>query len=556
MSQRAYSNDRGNISQNNGWDGMGEYNPFSGNGSYMSAGSMGQDSFGDFAPIGGGGGGRTYTPPVNTNPIYVPPSYNTNGVIKISSITNQPAAHFEDANVIGVGTSATKAYTFISFGQLKTYKVNVIGKSPTNYFTVNIEKKFNNQTDLLNNQPNDPGETIDINQRNSPAPATSNNSKNPALNFTFGGGGNTNDNLSNNFSEIVSVKEYQLSANGTFEYKSEKKYELKSRDAYGVVRGLDNINIDLNFTFSEGKPADPTPVNTNTQLSISFDSNYITELGDRVTLSYDLVDTANSEFLKSGVIKLSDSGNDPEDIATSNLKNSNLKLRIDGLLPGEYSVNSVYYTNTKFDISNVQGKIDFTKWTKVNTIFEIPGKDIKSDLAVYIVFDKAVAKVVPTLSLPNNVYTIEVKDSDTDKSVVVPFNTTQADMVDVMFESGQTINLKAEEGRVILSFRKNFNSKYGVQKIKLIAKNEAYGTNSNGLTALINFLAIDNFPSIIQTTAPAEIDVPSFSDFNIEYDVLYKAKDATSVDVDLVLKDKTRISLYKNTTGDNKIKIN
>jgi len=220
------------------------------------------------------------------------------------------------------------------------------------------------------------------------------------------------------------------------------------------------------------------------------------------------------------------------------------------------AVNGVYYTNTKFDISNVRGKIDFTKWTKVNTIFEIPGKDLKSDLAVYIVFDKAVAKVVPTLSLPNNVYTIEVKDSDPDKSVVVPFNTTQADTVDVMFESGETINLKAEEERVILSFRKNFNSKYGVQKIKLVAKNDAYGTISNGLTALINFLAIDNFPSIIQTTAPAEIDVPSFSDFNIEYDVLYKAKDATSVDVDLVLKDKTRISLYKNTTGDNKIKIN
>jgi len=558
MSQRAYTNDRGNISQNNGWDGMGEYNPFSGNGQYMSAASMGQDSFGDFAPIGGGGGGgTTYTPPVNPNPIYVPPSFNTNGIIKISSFTDEPSAHFENNNIIGVGKSAIKSYTFVSFGQLKTYKVNITGKIPTNYFTVNIEKKFNNQTDILNNADNQDLGTPDTNKTFNPNNQSGTNTgRQPgaSTNFNFGGKGNTNDNLSNNFSEIVSVKEYQLSTNGVFEFKAERKYELKSRDAFGVVRGLDNINVDLNFTFKEGKQ--PIPADPNTKLAISFDGNYTAELGDRVTLSYDLVDTTNSEFIKSGVVKLSDSGNDPEDIPTSNLNNSNLKLRIDGLLPSEYSVNSVYYTNLKFDVSTIKGKIDFTKWTKVNTIFEVPGKDLKSDLAIYIVFDKAVQKVVPTLSLPTNVFNVEVKDSDPDKSIVIPFDTTQADTVDVAFESGQIINLKAEEGRVILSFRKNFNSKYGVQKIKLIAKNEDNGTNSNGLPALINFLAIDNFPSIIQTTAPAEIDVPSFSDFNIEYDVLYKAKDATSVDVDLILKDKTRINLYKNTTVDNKIKIN
>ena len=544
----------------NTWNGQGAYNPFpgpQGAATYLSV---------DDSRFSGGGGGGGYSPPVAPNPTYIPPSFNTNGVIILSLDSQTPASHTENDKIIGVGPTALKTYTFNSFGQSKTYKSNVGGKTPLNYYVVSIRKKFTEDRDIDKGDGNigeffnnsDTGTNVDD---TGPRTTILNNDQTgrntqTLVRTNLNYGVQSDDKLEKRFAQVVSVKEYELSANGKYVFKNEKTYDIKYKNSIGAIFGFEKIKIDLKFNFKDGKPEVRPESKRDIIYSILFNGNYKSELGDKVTLSYNLVNNNDNTLVRKDSIELSDDGNDPETISEELLKISTFKFRVDGVLPGAYSVNSVYYTNKKVDYDLPFDKIDFSKWNKTNTKFDIPGINLQSQLYVYVVFDKEIEKIIPTVSLPNNIFTVEVKDSDNDKSVIIPFQTTQSDTVDAFLENGKIIKVNASDGLITLSFKNDFNARYGVQKVKFVANNNQFKTISNGLTALVNFLAIDNFPSIIQTTAPAVIDIPSFSDGNIEYEVIYKSADASSVDIDLVLKDKTRITLYKNAIPNNKIKIN
>ena len=495
--------------------------------------------------------------PVPPNPSYVPPSFASNAVIKISLSASEPVAFLENDLTISYGQTTAKGYTKTAFGQKKTYKVNTNGKTAKNYYEVSIEKKYKTKKYWTgnNNIDNEDDDSIEDSKkkRNSSFGLNYNNQPQQQLQF----GGDTKDKLETKYAEIVLVKEYELNTDGKYKLKGEKTYDLKRKGSSGLAEGYDVISLNLEFVFKTKVATRPEiPTIKNIDYKIVFDSNYSSELGERVVLSYDLVDTKNGFLVKQDKINLDDGGNDPiESIASDVLNNSTFKFRVDGNVTANYTVNGIYYTNRVVNIDKFS-EIDFSKWNKVDPSFDLPGNLLTSQITVYVVFDKEIQKVIPNVSLPNNIFTTEVKDSDEDKFVTIPFNTTDADSVDVFLDNGKKFTLSSSETSITLGFRKDFDSKFGVRNVRFTANNNADKTISNTLNALINFQSIDDFPSIIQTTAPREIDIPSFSDSNIEYEVMYKATAATSVDIDLLLKDKTRVTLYKNAPTDNKIKIN
>jgi hypothetical protein len=292
--------------------------------------------------------------------------------------------------------------------------------------------------------------------------------------------------------------------------------------------------------------------NPNYEYEISFGSNFKNELGGNVSLSYDIV--LNDIKHDGGVLFLDGTRSSiKKTLSKDILQNGIVLLKIEGNLPDGFSFSGIYEGNAS-QLKN-QGK-DLSALTQVSgTVFSVPANKLLNSFVVIANFQKEIKYAEPKISLPNgNQFNVSVKDSDLEKSIAIPFNTEQADKVIVYLGPNNTIEVPASDRQAIIYFQKDFQEVYGTKKIILVAVSDGFGTGGR-VEANVTFTAINDFPSITETTFAELIDVPSFSDYNISYDVTWNTFAATSVDIHLKLKDNSFVPLFVNQPTNGKTSI-
>jgi hypothetical protein len=553
-------NNRDEMNMNRPYDGNGEYTSFIDGG-------------------GGGGGGSSYVPPTTPNPTFVPPSYldSDNNRLKIALISDEAAEFLQDDVNVGIGVSSDVIFSpALQFGSSRTYKANVNGKTTTNYFVVSVEKTYTEPTTT-------PAPTVNYQDYIYPV-----YNPNPDYNYGYfnsnfgnnsyynndnmnGGGYNNGYNYNNNYgagynnnynwnynyqytskiktsveptkndykyAENILVREYELNIAGGFTINTERTLPSTS----GVV--------DLRFKFKATNPIDPLPPK-DIAYEIAFASNFQSELGDVLSLKYEIVD--NSLNIVDGATILLKNGNTNDKIIGSELlKNSYVNLEVKGELPEGYTYNSIYYTSRG---NAERNSTEFSSWNKVGQFFKIQSSELAGGIVVAAILEKDVKVAKPEISVSNFKYDAEIKESDVDKVVNVTFSTTNADYVYAYVNADNPLRVSANQGYISLFFNKDFASEYGTKKIYLVPVSDLFGTGDR-VEVLVNFIAINDFPSITQIIYPDSIDVPSFSDLQIDYEVQYNSFAVSSIDVELLAKDNSRIGLFKNLPPNGAFNIN
>jgi hypothetical protein len=547
----------------NNRDEMNVNRPYDGNGEYTSFIDGG----------GGGGGGSSYVPPTTPNPTFVPPSYldSDNNRLKIALISDEAAEFLQDDVNVGIGVSSDVIFSpALQFGSSRTYKANVNGKTSTNYFIVSVEKTYREPL-------NEPAPTV--NYQDYIYPTYNSNDYNYGYfnnsnfgNNNFGNGFNNNNNTgfsynnnynwNYNFQYTSRIKTSVEPTRNDIRYAENilvREYELNIGGGYtiGTERSLLSTSgvIDLRFKFKpisvgDGNPIDPLPP-TNIAYEIAFASNFQSELGDILSLKYEIVD--NSLNIVDGTTILLKNANTNDKVINSELlKNSYVNLEVKGELPEGYTYSSIYYTSRG---NAERNSTEFSSWNRVGQFFKIQSSELSGGIVVAAILEKDVIVAKPEISVSNFKYDAEIKESDVDKIVNVTFSTTNADYVYAYVNADNPLRVSANQGYISLFFNKDFASEYGTKKIYLVPVSDLYGTGDR-VEVLVNFIAINDFPSITQIIYPDSIDVPSFSDLQIDYEVQYNSFAVSSIDVELLAKDNSRIGLFKNLPPNGAFNIN
>jgi hypothetical protein len=511
----------------------------------------------------GGGGGVTYTPPTPPNTTFVPPSnrqelLNGNIIINLLAESTTSAekisAEFLENDISkGISNTARIVYSpAITFGGKKTYKANSTGKLLTNYYEIEIVKEF-----ISSNYPFDdvirwrPG-TNDV----VPDPNTFGIGRTPYWNQSLGtydfsfdfNRGNLNTpftRMAELYSEEIQVREYELQDDGS--------YALSETNNYKSANDV----INLTFYFKEKKvgdiPIEPIPVETlsETEYEISFATNLGLEVAGKIFLEYSIESSAG-DVVKGGKISVED-GSDIDKINYTDLINGKVRIGVTGNLSNEYNITSVY--QNKLVGLDTNNPIDFTNWKTVPQQFEIPISDLKYGVGVIVEISKAVAINSPTITIPQTKFDVQVKESDLEKGLRIPFKTDRADTVIAYINKDKSVQVNASDNEITLYFQKDFQEIYGSKKIIIVANSRRFGT-STPVEVIIVFSPVNDFPSITEINYPQLIDVPSFSDLNVDINVTYNTFAATSVDIDLRKSDGSLINIFKNLGPNSAFKIN
>ena len=530
------------------FDGSGIYNPFASQNLNSSA---------------GGGGGGTYTPPVPTNQTFVPPSAVQNDLtralkIKLINADGIAGEFFEDDISKGITTSTEILYSpSITFGNKRVYKVVSEGYVSKNYYELEIIKKYQAPTIVAEPTFNFDF-TIDVN---------------PASTIFNGMSGNTysayNKNyydFSYNYNRLPTTTPITANESTFTEQLVVKKY-LWNGDVYvqELVEPQPSVDgvVSLTFEFQANTIVKPMEIiKPSIQYGIGFGSNFPIEASSYY-LEYQIVSNTN-DIIDIGEINVSDNavnrinadkltnGKVIFHVKNRNVVDSSLIQRtpiIDGL-----SIPKIYWTteNLVKDFKN----IDYSTLNESPTSFEIPASELKNDIVVFLTFEQEVKFSSPTIELSQNQYDVRIKESDTEVEFTISFATQNATEVLVYLSPEKTLRVPAFQKFVQLFFKKDFAEEYGSKKLIFVPINQNYGTG-NKVEVIVNFIAVNDYPSIVDIEFADTIDVPSFSDFNIEYGVTYNTFSATSVDVYLKLKDGSRTGLFQNQpkTGDLKINL-
>ena len=311
------------------------------------------------------------------------------------------------------------------------------------------------------------------------------------------------------------------------------------------------IEIATGSTIQPDVPNTPIVADYLINYEIVFASNFQNEVGDLLKLKYEIVSGEN--VISTDTITLADYNTDAKNTLKSNLTNSTLRIYVEGTLPSNYKILKIFYANRQVAEKN---STDVSKWTAGDKFISIPATELLTGgLAVSVVMEKTILSEQPIVSITSTKYDYNVKDSDLDTIVNIPFNSSNADFVDFYFKSDAKIRVAATDGNIQLSFKKDFAGVYGSKKLIVVPYSDAYGTG-NKTEIIVNFNSVNDFPSLTQIIFADAIDVPSFSDLNLEYDVEWNSFAVSSVDIDLVAKDKSRIQLFKSLPANGKIKIN
>ena len=562
----------------------------------------------DDGTTGGGGGavdagGVVFIPPVKPDPTFIPPSYEPFPYIGIYMAAPEPVQFLENDNTLGFGEVYKVQYQpSTKFGTSRTYRANIDGRISKNYFVVSIKKAYPNidligvddlikdpiKSDVLSPVKSDLIKGFETNFGTGLGKSPIENLKFQASDTDFNFNPKPPTRLDVLYKEVISVQEYEYNPNtGEYEALAERTQPSSnstvSLNFAFVTKGKD-IDIDIDPECPDPVLAPPPPgkiwkkfyidgqkcpewrlvddgsgdpINETINYNLSFVSNYTSELGEYIRCNYQIV-TAENDILDSDFVKLGDGNLDAKSTDKSKLLSGHVNINIaenyetvrlrlnDQNLPEEFSYGSYYWANNRIAESNPN---DFSKWNKTNKSFKITGQQFASGITVAVVFDKTEYDVLYAPKITNysgkgqeNVY--EVRESDRDKTITINFTTQNAEFVDV-YISDRPIRVPAQNGNVQLSFRNDFGSLYGRKIVYLVPVNNI----GIGITEslIISFNQINDFPSLLEVTAPEQIDVPVFSDLNVDFSVDYETFAATSVDVYLLdTTTKQLIPLFSN----------
>jgi hypothetical protein len=292
-----------------------------------------------------------------------------------------------------------------------------------------------------------------------------------------------------------------------------------------------------------------------TNYVINFGSNFTSELGTLLTLNVEISNSLTKTPLKPLLLK--DGSTLPQNIDYSLINNAKIILYLSGNLPEEYVVKKICYTNKA---TYATAPTDLTKWStakvaSINSPFEIDKNIIiTGELYVVVILEKTTVKA-PTIVLtnPNKKIDIKVKDSDLEKELIIKFTKPNTDYVTVYLSPNRIV--KTEDTFVTLYFKKDFDGILGNKKIFLVPNSAAYG-DGVPVELIINWIVEVDTPSMVEIDIVDTIDVPSFSNLDINFEIEYKTKHTTTVDIFLLAKDLTKLPLVQNQAPNGKLKLN
>jgi hypothetical protein len=457
------------------------------------------DSAASFAASEPGGGNDVSRQPSIP---YVPPIEQSPLKIHLTTKDGSAVEFFEDSKSKGIGTYTTVIHNpSTAFGSRREYTASINGGRVLSKFIVSI------------------------------------------INFdSFSYSGNSR------YVEGIRITEYRWEN----EQWSEQQYPRTFNFTAGTIQ-LDFGVEKVKLTRPQPAPTPTTPTtvtisnpNPNSQYEISFGSNLNGELGNSLNLVYNIFYGTN--IVSSGILGLGQ--NKIGELSDEVLLNSTVNFSVEGNLPNGVSVEQIYG-----GLASQFSGGDFTKLEKFPYAFSVPASRLKSSFVVVVDAAKEIKFAEPKVTLTQTQFNIGVKESDLEREVSIPFNTESADSVLIYISTDKFIEIPASDGRVSLFFQKDFNEIYGTKKIILVAQSNNFGTGQKA-EALITFTAINDYPSITEVTFADAIDVPSFSDFNIGFDVKWNSFATTSVDIYLKLKDGSYVVLFANQSSNGSVTLN
>jgi len=485
---------------------------------------------------GRGGGGGTYIPPTPPNPTFVPPSYMDEGSLKVNLLSNEAAEFFDNDNSVGIGVSSTLVYSpATTFGSSRTYMAYVNGKKPSNYYVVSVQKayqtpKFVYEDYWMNDRNNSLYSSMFIGFTGYNGFGGFNGNQNGLFNWNY----NFSPSLTSNdvkYTESLNITEFVFSDEGT---------NARAANINSLEKTTGTISLEFKFnSIPTPKPDDPTPVSKNINYEVAFDSNFQNELGDILSLKYDIV--VGQDIIETNSVLLTNGNTDGKYISEDILKKGEVIFTIEGNLPSDYSYTNIYYATKSTALKTT----DFSQWNEISQPFKLPANQLNGGIVIYVKIEKVLQYAKPSITLYQTKYDVEVKDSDTDKVVKLPFSSMDMDFVDVYIAADKIFRIQASNNNIPLSFKNDYGGVYGTKKIYIVPISNLYGTGDR-VEVLINFIAVNDYPSITEVIHASDIVIPSFSDLNIDFDVQYNSFAATSVDVDLIDKGGDIINLFKN----------
>jgi hypothetical protein len=517
----------------------------------------GEGLYDAFPSYGGGGGG--YTPPVTPNPTYIPtqPTISITGTnTKINLISENGVVEFlENGTSLGYSESTSANYSPSSrFTGVKKYEAVKGGFNSKQYYEVSITKKYQPIATTSISYVNDYLSYLNI----GPNIGMNGFYGNQGFNNIYGNYYTPNYNyniqptvtaIDYNYTEVLTINEYRLQSDGS--------YKLEDTKMMDTDNGTISLNFNLQTIVKSGGdiviPIDANEVIPIVEYEILFSSNFKNELSTNVILDY-IIFSLDGNILEQSSLNLGD-GNRLKQLPLNNLNGRvDFSIRYNDL-PSDYRLTNIYQTTNTSKLIGVDN-VDFSRWNTQNSSFSLPAEQLKSGISIVTLFEKETQVAAPVISIDSLQYSVQVKDSDTEKEISIPFKVFNTDNVRVYIDGkADTLLVPASNGFVTLYFQKDFSEVYGTKKVILVAESNQYGTG-NSVTALVTFTAVNDYPSITEIVYPQSIDVPSFSDFNIEYKIEYTSFSVTTVDVDLLLKDKSRIGLFKNLNPNGEVLIN
>ena len=294
-----------------------------------------------------------------------------------------------------------------------------------------------------------------------------------------------------------------------------------------------------------------------TNYVINFGSNFTSELGTLLTLNVEMNNSMPAPSLLKKSLLLKDGSTLPQNIDYSLINNAKIILYLSGNLPEEYVIKKICYTNKA---TYAAAPTDLTKWSTakvatINSPFEIDKNIIiTGELYVVVILEKTTVKA-PTIVLtnPNKKIDIKVKDSDLERELIIKFTKPNTDYVTVYLSPNRIV--KTEDTFVTLYYKKDFDGILGNKKIFLVPSSDAYGDGAP-VELIINWIAEADTPSMVEIDIVDTIDVPSFSNLDINFEIEYKTIYATTVDIFLLAKDLTKLPLVQNQAPNGKLKLN
>jgi hypothetical protein len=522
----------------------------------------GEGTYDAFPSNGGGGGGGGYTPPVTPNPTYVPtqPTISITGTnTKINLISESGVVEFlENGASLGYSESTSTNYSPSSrFTGVKKYEVVKSGYNSKQYYEVSITKKYqptattsvsyvNDYFNYLNIGPNISMNGFYGNQGYYDNSSIYGNYYTPNYRYNIQP---TVTAIDYNYTEVLTINEYRLQSDGSYKLEDTRMMDTDN----GTVSLNFNLEVITQLVGSDVVNINTPQLNPIVEYEIVFSSNFKSELSTNVILDY-IIFSNDGNILEQSSLNLGD-GNRLKQLPLNSLNGRiDFNIRYNGL-PNDYRLTDIYQTTNTAKLIGLDN-VDFSKWNQQNSAFSLPAEQLKSGISIVTLFEKETQVAAPVISIDTLQYNVQVKDSDLEKEIDIAFKVVDTDNVRVYIDGkADTMLVPASNGFVKLYFQKDFNEVYGTKKIVLVAESAQYGTG-NSVTALITFTAVNDYPSITEINYPQSIDIPSFSDFNIEYKVNYTSFAASTIDVDLLLKDNSRITLFRNLTPNGEVSIN